>query len=462
MTSEDAQSSALSVSQALSIAKNALEGITVKILGEVSEVSNKPGYKAVYFSIKDDGSTLPCMMWMNRYNASGVEIKVGSLVEISGRFSLYAAKGRMNFDVFSISLAGEGNLRLKVANLAKKLQAQGLMDQERKRRIPRYPERIGLVTSPRGAAVHDVLRTLRRRYPLAKVFLAGVPVEGAGAAAAIGKGIELCASYELDVILLVRGGGSFEDLMPFNDEALAYTIAASKVPIVTGIGHEPDTSIADMVADLRASTPTAAAESIAPAFSETVGVLDNIAHRLHALETARVLDAKKRVELITAREMFSDPLRLFTDEAQTIDDLASRLSRAIPEQLGRSKERLGYLGETLARISSYSFAFEGEQVRAAASRIDRIGQTILDRFTTQIMMAATGLENLSPLGVLQRGYAITKKAEGVLLSSIKDVEKNDKIEVLVADGFMECSVDAIHESTITIERFDVDDRRKVT
>ena len=249
-TTEEEAAPALSVSAAMGLAKNALEEVVVRLVGEVSEVSAKPGYKAVYFTVKDEKASLPCMMWMNRYQASGVALSVGALVELTGRFSLYAAKGRMNFDVFSVSLAGEGQLRLQVANLARELEAMGLMDPARKRPLPAYPETIGLVTSPRGAAVHDVLRTLRRRYPLARILFAGVPVEGPGAADGLVDGLAKVVFAGAEVVLLVRGGGSFEDLMPFNDRRLARTIAACPVPVVTGIGHEPDTSIADMVADL--------------------------------------------------------------------------------------------------------------------------------------------------------------------------------------------------------------------
>ena len=224
-------SDALSVSAAMALAKQSLESVTVKIIGEVSEVSVKAGYKAAYFTVKDSSASLPCMMWNNRYRASGVQLVVGQLVELSGRFSLYAAKGRMNFDVFSLSLAGEGDLRLKVANIARKLQAEGLTNPVRKRPVPPFPQRIGLVTSPRSAAVHDVLRTLRRRFPVATVFLAGVPVEGATAAAGMVEGLRCVVSAGVEVVLLVRGGGSFEDMMPFNDEHLARMIAACPVPV---------------------------------------------------------------------------------------------------------------------------------------------------------------------------------------------------------------------------------------
>lgn len=289
-TTEEEAAPALSVSAAMGLAKNALEEVVVRLVGEVSEVNDKPGYKAVYFTVKDEKASLPCMMWMNRYQASGVALSVGALVELTGRFSLYAAKGRMNFDVFSVSLAGEGQLRLQVANLARELEAMGLMDPARKRPLPAYPETIGLVTSPRGAAVHDVLRTLRRRYPLARILFAGVPVEGPGAADGLVDGLAKVVFAGAEVVLLVRGGGSFEDLMPFNDRRLARTIAACPVPVVTGIGHEPDTSIADMVADVRASTPTAAAEAVAPAQSEIAARLQGLGAAMGHAESRR-LDA---------------------------------------------------------------------------------------------------------------------------------------------------------------------------
>ncbi|MEG0322977.1 MAG: exodeoxyribonuclease VII large subunit, partial [Raoultibacter sp.] len=233
LIASETESEPLSVSAALSLAKNSLESFMVKLIGEVSEVNNKPGYKAVYFTVKDSGASLPCMMWLTRYKSAGFDLRVGMLVELTGRFTLYAPKGRMNFDVFGMAIAGEGNLRLQVANLAKKLEAEGLMRPERKRQIPRLPEKIGLVTSPRGAAVHDVLRTLRRRFPLADIVLAGVAVEGPAAPAGLIEALLAVQRAGVEVVLLVRGGGSFEDLMPFNDESLARTIASMPIPVVT-------------------------------------------------------------------------------------------------------------------------------------------------------------------------------------------------------------------------------------
>lgn len=416
----------LSVSAALARAKGALESFTVKLIGEVSELNNKPGYKAVYFTVKDDKASLPCMMWLNRYTASGVEMRVGMLVELTGRFTLYAPKGRMNFDVFDLSVAGEGDLRLKVANLAKKLQAEGLMDRARKRSVPVFPQVIGLVTSPRGAAVHDVLRTLRRRFPLARIVLAGVPVEGVNAACGLCDALEAVEKQGCEVVLLVRGGGSFEDLMPFNDERLARTIFNLGIPVVTGIGHEPDTSIADMVADLRASTPTAAAEAVSPSAE--------VIESLFSAKSARMQNALGRwfertrssLERIGERPLFKDSHTLFATEMQAIDSAEERLNRSIPLNLDRD-------GNSLVRYRE---------------RLLQEGGHLLDRFEKGMALRAARLHDLSPVSVLSRGYAIAKTEQGRIIKSIAEVDSGDEIKVDVSDGRFICEVKSIEETVL--------------
>lgn len=431
----------LSVSQAVNLAKGALEGVVVRLVGEVSELSNKPGYKAVYFTVKDEAAALPCMMWNNRFRAAGVEVRVGSLVEIAGRFTLYAAKGRMNFDVFSLALAGEGDLRLKVANLAKKLSAEGLMDPARKKPVPSYAMRIGLVTSPRGAAVHDVLRTLRRRFPLATVVLAGVPVEGANASLGIIEGMRCVYAAGVDVILVVRGGGSFEDLMPFNDEALARAIAACPVPVVTGIGHEPDTSIADMVADVRASTPTAAAEAVSPARDalehlltmRAQGLASSISHRLEAARSA----FDRRAE----RPVMRMPESLLASHAQAIDQASDRLSRAIPANIERDVAHLSRLNEALGRIPGDQIGRLSDALAGCRSRLSREGSMLVQPFEAGMRLSAARLEDLSPLGVLSRGYAITRDACGEIVRGVSQVSPGDELNVTVSDGVIACRVE---------------------
>lgn len=464
---------ALSVSAAMALAKGALEGVTVRLIGEVSEVSCKPGYKAAYFTVKDKGAALPCMMWNNRYEKSGVRLAVGQLVELTGRFTLYAPKGRMNFDVFSVALAGEGRLRQQVAELARKLEAEGLMHPGRKRALPPLPVRVGLVTSPRGAAVHDVLRTLRRRFPLARVLVAGVPVEGREASARIAEGIRCVCAGGAEVVLVVRGGGSFEDLMPFNDEALARAVAACPVPVVTGIGHEPDTSIVDMVSDLRASTPTAAAEAVAPARESLEGVFGARAKSLATCMARRLEREGAGVFRFAERPVFCDPALLFAVEAQTLDAASDRLARALPANLERDQARLRAVSDRLrlagprlagpdasalasARerfVRVLPSATERERRRLAALR-DRMavrGGTVVERFEQQAGLAAARLHDLSPLAVLARGYAVARTDGGAVVKHVDQAPVGSMVSVSISDGVLACRVEGVEHIETSVE-----------
>ena len=432
---------ALSVSGAMALAKGALEGVTVRLVGEVSEVSNKPGYKAVYFTVKDQRAALPCMMWNNRFQASGVRLAVGQLVELTGRFTLHAPKGRMNFDVFSIALAGEGNLRMQVANLARKLEAEGLMAPARKRPVPAYPALVGLVTSPRGAAVHDVLRTLRRRFPLARVLVAGVAVEGSNAPAGIVEGMRAVVRAGAEVVLVVRGGGSFEDLMPFNDEGLARMIAKCPVPVVTGIGHEPDTSIADMVADLRASTPTAAAEAVSPA-RESLGRLFEARSSSLRASMSRALDrAGAEVRRCATRPLFCDAQLLYATEAQMLDLASDRLFRALPANLARDEASVARQRERLACALPASLDRSRTRLEHERERLASCGGALVPRFGQQAALAAARLHDLSPLAVLGRGYAVARTEDGAVVKSVEAAPPGTAVDVAVADGVLACRVE---------------------
>ena len=435
----------------MALAKGALEGVTVRLVGEVSEVSNKPGYKAVYFTVKDKSAALPCMMWNNRYRSAGVQLAVGQLVELTGRFTLFAPKGRMNFDVFSIALAGEGDLRLKVANLARKLEAEGLMRPDRKRLLPAYPVRIGLVTSPRGAAVHDVLRTLRRRFPLARVLLAGVAVEGANAAAGIVEGMRCVVRAGAETVLVVRGGGSFEDLMPFNDEALARAIAACPVPVVTGIGHEPDTSIADMVADVRASTPTTAAEATSPARESLARTFEARARSLSTCVSRRIEREQACVERCADRPLFRDANLLFAVESQMLDNAADRLARALPASIERDRARLSGVADRMRAVLPRAVERERAHVAALQGRMAVCGCSIVPRFEAEAGLAAARLHDLSPLAVLARGYAVARDGAGAVVKSVGQVESGSRIDVAVADGEIACRVEGTRRIDTSVE-----------
>jgi exodeoxyribonuclease VII large subunit len=414
-----AEERALTVTEAMGAAKRALEGVRVRVLGEVSEFNDKPGYKAAYFTVSDGGAAMPCLMWRDAYEASGVELRCGMLVELTGAFSAYVPKGRMQFQVRGLAPAGEGNLRLQVAALARKLEAEGLMRPERKRALPSFPQRIALVTSPRGKAVHDVIRTLSRRYPLAELLIAGVAVEGDSAPQAIVAGLARASECGADVILLVRGGGSYEDLMPFNAEIVARAVVACPVPVVTGIGHEPDTSIADMVSDLRASTPTAAAEAVTPAHEQLALALVREHRALAAALQNRVKSAAHQVRRLAERPVLRDPQAVLGPVAQAIDMAGMRLARAIPERLARDAQRVEY----------------------ARERLRRTGPGIVESARSAMAVGAARLEDLSPLGILTRGYAVCYASDGgAVVKSIGNVNTGDSVIVRLSDGSIGASV----------------------
>jgi len=414
-----AEEQALSVTQAMGAAKRALEGVRVRVIGEVSEFNDKPGYKAAYFTVCDEDASMPCMMWRDAYIASGVTLRCGMLVELTGSFSAYVPKGRMQFMVKSVSLAGEGMLRMQVAALGRKLEAEGLMAASRKRPLPQYPARIGLVTSPRGKAVHDVVRTLRRRFPLAELLIAGVAVEGADAPRAIVEGLRVAALSEPDVILLVRGGGSYEDLMPFNHEDVARAVATCPVPVVTGIGHEPDDSLADMVADLRASTPTAAAESVAPSSEEIAASLSGIQRMLGRALSHHVTSSSHRVRLLADRPVFRDPSAMLAQASQALDAGSIALARAIPAGLERDARSLG----------------------AARDRLTRLGPVLTERASDRVGLGSARLHALSPLAILGRGYAVAFSGDGTtVIRSPDDVSLGESIDVRVEQGILSAVV----------------------
>ncbi len=456
------QNGALSVTQALFKAKNLLEGLSLCVIGEVSEVNAKAGYAAVYFSIKDAKSTLPCKMWNDRYRANGLQLKVGMRVFLTGCFSVYPAKGSMSFDVTSIKLDGEGELRRQVADIARRLNQEGLTSPEVKMALPYLPHKVGVVTSPRGDAIHDVLRTLRRRFPLVEVVVAGVPVEGPNVVPGMISALECLARTDCEVILLVRGGGSFEALMPFNDESLARAVRACPKPIVTGIGHEPDTTICDMVADLRASTPTGAAEAVVPTASSILSVLESQQFRIQRIVQNDLDTCKHLVDHVETRPIFKDPRNLYAIDCQMVDYMQQRLSCVLPHVVQVPKCDLEALQARLIRVlpriterphhevqeyearmkRALPYVLDGytTSVSITSQRLKRVGTQVLGLFENEFIRKASRLEDLSPLAILKRGYAMAQNEQGMVVSSVSDVKPDDTMCVSVSDGTISCLV----------------------
>lgn len=435
----------LSVSDAVGLAKNLVGNTpTLVVTGEVSGFRGPNARSGhCYFSVKDDSCAMDVIVWRGTYQKLGFQLKDGLEVQLAGKFDVYTHTGRLSFIARSVQAAGEGLLRQQVAALARKLQAEGLMDDSRKRHIPRFCTRVAVVTSLSGSVIDDVKRTLRRRNPLVEIDEVGCQVQGPGAPATIIHALRIAAQAKPDAILLVRGGGSFEDLMTFNDEALARAVAASPVPVITGIGHEPDTSICDMVSDRRTSTPTAAAESVAPALDEIVAAIDDRQRRLGATMQAMLQARQQELDGQGSRAANALTARL-SREKVLVDSLARH--RCLTSPLSMLEEREDQLNLTEQRLHDaipVSLARKESEVERAAMRLRGVGPLILRPFNAELARGAAQLDALSPLKVLGRGYAIARTADGHVIADAKDAQVGQGMSVLLRSGEVRATVNEV-------------------
>lgn len=389
----------LSVGQLVAGLKALLEDQVGRIFvaGEISNLHTaRSGHS--YFTLKDEAGQLKAALFRGNASRLRFELEEGLEVVVEAEVSIYAARGDLQLIVRHVEPRGVGALQLAFEQLRKRLQAAGLFDQDRKQEIPEYPRRIGLVTSPTSAAVQDVLKVAGRRFPAIPILISPTLVQGAEAAEEIAKAIERVSLVpDIDVILVVRGGGSLEDLWAFNTETVAHAIANSDVPIITGVGHETDMTIADWVADLRAPTPSAAA--------------------MQALPDAEGL------------------LRL-------IDRDLGRLVSAARGQLESHGLRLDRLREVLrARSPHARLALARSRTERSKAKLDQAIQKILAWRGKRLAAAASGLEALSPLGVLGRGYALVRRGrDGGIVRSASEVEIGDRLDIRLASGRVEAEV----------------------
>lgn len=435
----------LTVHEAVSLAKGAVDGLpTLLVTGEVSGFRGPNARSGhCYFKVKDDDSSMDVIVWRSTFRQLDFDLRDGLQLELSGKFNVYEAGGKLSFIARSVSVAGEGLLRQQVAALARKLEREGLMAPERKRPIPRFCTRVAVCTSLSGEVIDDVKRTLRRRNPLVELDVVGCSVQGPGAPQTIERALQVAAAARPDAILLVRGGGSFEDLMTFNDEGLARAVAACPVPVITGIGHEPDTSICDMVSDRRCSTPTAAAESVAPALDEIVQAIVGRRQRLGSAMRQQV--QHKEVQVDSLGDSQSKAMdRLLAGERLRVDALSQHRCLQGPtwmlqdrsDQLAQSEQRLH---DAMPRIIGRS----ERDVSREAVRLDGAARRMLRPFEASLGKSAASLEALSPLKVLSRGYAITRDGNGHVVTRAESLSVGDSIDVRLAEGEVRAQVTGV-------------------
>ena len=388
----------------------------VFIKGEISNFkAHSRGH--YYFTIKDEGSRINAVMFATATKKLQFTPEDGMKVLVTGKISVFEANGGYQIYVSDMLEDGVGNLYIAYEQLKKKLEAEGLFDQKFKKPIPKIPKRVGVVTAPTGAAIKDIISTIKRRWPLTEIYLFPSLVQGELAKDDIVKQIEKADTYNLDTLIVGRGGGSIEDLWPFNEEIVARAIFSCNTPVISAVGHEIDFTIADFVADLRAPTPTGAAEMAVPQLNDMINYLNQVKIRLNNTITNKLKISKTKLKEITSRSILKNPITIY----QTKEMIFSN-----------TLERLKFNLINLTNIK------EKELLKIKNSYILKNPYQIIDKKSNKYLQIISKLETLSPLLTLKRGYTMTKINDKVVKSS-KDLKSGDNITIDFADG----NIDAI-------------------
>ena len=437
---EDAE--ILSVTQLTREIRDVLEGHigSVWVEGEISNHRlQSSGHQ--YFTLKDAGSQLSCVMFRGAAARSSARIQDGALMQVHGEISVYEPRGQYQMVVKQVQAKGKGSLQERFEALKRQLHGEGLFDEENKRPIPRFPRVVALVTSPTGAAIQDMLNILTRRAPWVRVLVFPVRVQGQGAELEIVRALKVLGNAEdyglpvPDTIVVGRGGGSLEDLWCFNEEVLARAIAACPIPIISAVGHEIDFTIADFVADLRAPTPSAAAELLAPDAAELQRHFESIARTLKARVTT-LLDHHQHVIDLTAKgPLLHAPERLLQQAEQSTDEAESRLRDAMREGLQTLSDDLTQKQHVLA--AHHPRVQLAEAVHRSESLAQRMRQSVLhrlDRLNDRLEARGELLKHIGPESVLARGFSYTTNAAGRVLTDAAEVSEGEELVTRLAQG----------------------------
>ena len=400
-----------------------------------------------YFTLKDATAQLKAVLFKGKGRRLRFEPSDGLQVLAFGGLDLYAPRGEYQLVVELLEPKGLGALQLAFEQLKTRLAAEGLFDAERKRPLPRFPKKIGIVTSPGGAAIRDILQIISRRFADLHIVIAPVRVQGEEAAGEIvGALQDLNRLGDLDVIIVARGGGSLEDLWAFNEEAVARAIAASKVPVISAVGHETDVTIADFVADLRAPTPSGAAELVVEEKQAVVEWLVGLYDRMKRAIGHRIRRHREQVEFLARRRVLTDPARPVRDLERRLDDLTARLSAGLTGARREARHRAllatkSLLSQSpLARISNVA-----QLVDQVGGRLEAAVARRMERARDSLRTALGQLDSLSPLAVLRRGYSLTRLPSGEIVRSGRQVGAGSLIEVLLHEGTLGARVTEVKE-----------------
>jgi exodeoxyribonuclease VII large subunit len=403
--------------------------------GEISNYRPAPSGH-LYFTLKDANAQLPIVLFRRQAMLLRFRPEDGLHVLVRGRVSIYEQRGQMQLVAETMEPLGAGSLQLAFEQLKRRLKAEGLFEADRKRPLPAFPRTVGIVTSPTGAVIRDFLNIVGRRHSGLSVLVFPVSVQGDQAPAEIENAIdELNAGNLVDLIVLARGGGSLEDLAAFNSERVARSIAASRLPVVSAIGHETDFTIADFVADLRTPTPSAAAELITETQHKIAEHLANLVHRLERVARFHLLEARQRLSRLPESRIDARIAQLLHRLAQRLDDLVFRHEAAITNQLRQHQRRVADLTAAVLRHDPrQGLAQARERLQRARTRLDHSMERTLHASASSVNALGARLHALSPLAVLDRGYALVLDASGGLVRSAAQLSPGDSLTTRLADG----------------------------
>ena len=389
----------------------------VYLKGEISNFkAHSRGH--LYFTLKDENSRISAIMFSSNATKLKFHPEDGMKVLVTGKISVFEANGGYQIYDNEMLEDGVGNLYIAFEQLKKKLEEEGLFDPKYKKRIPKIPNRIGVITAPTGAAIKDIISTIKRRWPLCEVLLFPSLVQGEYAKEDIVRQIKRASSYDIDTLIVGRGGGSIEDLWPFNEEIVARAIFECPIPVISAVGHEVDFTISDFVADLRAPTPTGAAEMAVPQIGDVSNYLNQLNIRLNKVISNKIVNYKDRLNSIMSRNIFKNPMVIYQNKEMIFDNLLERLKHSTLNLVNIKSKQL---------------------IEIKSSYIFKSPYKLLDNKANKYLNLVSKLETLSPLQTLQRGYTITK-VEGKVISSSKKIKKGDKLSIEFSDGSVNTEV----------------------
>ncbi len=431
----------ISVGQLNQQAKKLLENQfrSVSVIGEISNIA-RPSSGHIYFTLKDEDGAIRCAMFRNQNLRLNFEPQNGDQCILKGQVSLYAPRGDYQLIVSSMQPAGAGNLMHQFEELKKKLDAEGFFAQEIKKQVPAQPKHVGVITSESTAAFQDVLTTIQRRAPICQVSLIPATVQGDTAPKALIKGLQSALNYNnlnpedaIDVILICRGGGSIEDLWAFNNESLAREIFDYPLPVISGVGHEIDFTITDFVADIRAPTPTAAAELVTEYYFQLNDRLEEWNASLSYLVQAKL--TKKSQAILVASQNLKNPLTMLKEQSQSLDNVEIRLTNIIQSIMNRAKQNFQLAATKIYQSSALQkFSKHEDRLKNNLNSLNAQIKNLIDIKKLILASLNSNLKAISPLAVLERGYAIAMNENGKALKSSKDLKVGDTVTTRLADG----------------------------